>query len=227
MCAWSSGEKLCAHAAVSTPPRGRNATRKVMATTRIDFKRELRGLYLPGREPSLIDVPEMAFVMIDGHGDPNTAASYREAIEALYAVAYAVKFFVKRMPSGIDFGVMPLEGLWWAGDMTTFGVSYDKSAWSWTAMIMQPEPVTADIVEEARRQTAAKKSLPALELLRFERFAEGAAAQVMHVGRYSDEGPTIEALHAFIAEEGCVAVGKHHEIYLGDPGARHPRSSER
>ena len=186
-----------------------------MPTTKIDLKRELRDLYLPGREPSLVDVPEMAFVMIDGDGDPNTAASYRQAIEALYAVAYAVKFAVKRSPSGIDFGVMPLESLWWASDMKTF--SDDKSAWSWTAMIMQPEPVTAEIVQEARRQAAAKKSLPALELLRFERFAEGPAAQVMYLGPYRDEGPTIEALHAFIAELGCVAVGKHHEIYLGDP----------
>jgi hypothetical protein len=200
---------------VGAPTQELNAGKRAMPTTRIDFKRELRDLYLPGREPSLVDVTEMAFVMIDGHGDPNTAASYREAIEALYAVAYAVKFAVKRLPHGIDFGVMPLEGLWWASDMKTF--SGDKSAWSWTAMIMQPEPVTADIVEEGRRQAAAKKSLPALELLRFERFAEGSAAQVMYVGPYSDERPTIEALHAFIAEQGYVAVGKHHEIYLGDP----------
>lgn len=126
-----------------------------------------------------------------------------------------MKFAVKRQPSGIDFGVMPLEGLWWASDMKTF--TDDKSAWRWTAMIMQPEPATADIVEEARHQAMAKKSLPALELLRFERFTEGAAAQVMYVGAYRDEAPTIEALHAFIAEQGCVAVGKHHEIYLGDP----------
>jgi hypothetical protein len=197
-----------------------DARRRVMPTTKIDFKRELRDLYLPGSEPSLVDVPEMAFVMIDGHGDPNSAASYREAIEALYAVAYAVKFAVRRSPSGIDFGVMPLEGLWWASDMQTF--SADKSAWSWTAMIMQPEPVTADIVEEARRHAAAKKSLPGLELLRFARFAEGAAAQVMYVGPYSDEGPAIQALHEFIAEQGSVSVGKHHEIYLTDPGRAAP-----
>jgi hypothetical protein len=187
-----------------------------MPVTKIDFKRELRGLYGPGRAPSLVDVPEMAFMMIDGRGDPNTAASYREAIEALYAVAYAVKFAVKRMPLGIDFGVMPLEGLWRSSDPTKFGTA-DKSQWSWTAMIMQPGPVTAEIVQDACRQTAAKKSLPALDLMRYERFAEGTAAQVMYTGPYKDEGPTIAALHTFIAQQGCTAVGMHHEIYLSDP----------
>ncbi len=187
-----------------------------MPATKIDFKRELRELYAPGRRPVVVDVPEMAFVMIDGHGDPNTADSYREAIEALYAVSYTVKFAVKRGPAEIDFGVMPLEGLWWSEDPTVFSTG-DKSAWNWTAMIMQPEPVTAEIVEEARHQAAAKKSLPALEKLRYERFAEGSAAQVMYVGPYKDEGPTIAALHAFIAEQGGTLTGKHHEIYLGDP----------
>jgi len=187
-----------------------------MPTTKIDFKRELRELYAPGRTPVLVEVPEMAFLMIDGRGDPNTADSYREAIEALYAVSYTVKFAVKRGPAEIDFGVMPLEGLWWSEDPTVFSTG-DKSAWNWTAMIMQPELVKADIVEEARHQAAAKKSLPALELLRYERFAEGPAAQVMYVGPYQDEGPTIAALHAFIAEHGGTLTGKHHEIYLGDP----------
>jgi hypothetical protein len=186
-----------------------------MSATKIDFKRELRDLYLPGRTPSLVDIPEMAFLMIDGHGDPNTASSYRESIEALYSLAYAIKFAVKRGPSGIDFPVMPLEGLWWTEDMATFGA--DKSAWDWTAMIMQPEPVTADIFNEASKQVSAKKLLPALELLRFERFEEGEAAQVMYLGAYKDEGPAIAALHEFIADQGYVLAGKHHEIYLGDP----------
>jgi hypothetical protein len=184
-----------------------------MPATKVDFKRELRDLYLPGREPSMVDIPEMGFLMVDGHGDPNVADSYREAIEALYSVAYAVKFAVKR--SGLDFTVLPLESLWSSADPTAFAA--DKSAWDWTAMIMQPEPVTADIVEEARETVAAKKSLPALDLLRYERFEEGLAAQVMYFGPYSEEGPTIAALHEFIAQEGFVPAGKHHEIYLGDP----------
>jgi hypothetical protein len=188
----------------------------VPATKKIDFKRELRDLYAAGREPSLVEVPTLAFLMVDGHGDPNTAAEYRDAVEALYAVAYAAKVAVKLAPDGIDFGVMPLEGLWWVPDMSRFTIE-NTSDWSWTAMIMQPEPVTAEIVRAARRKAAAKKSLPALELLRLERFREGLAAQIMHLGPYADEGPTIAQLHAFIAEQGYAPTGKHHEIYLSDP----------
>jgi hypothetical protein len=187
-----------------------------MSTTKIDYKRELRDLYLPGRAPCLVDVPEMAFLMIDGHGDPNTATAYRDAIEALYGVAYAVKFAVKRGLSALDYSVMPLESLWWSDDMRSFAAG-DKSRWSWTAMIMQPEPATEEIVLTAIQQAGVKKSLPALAMIRYEHFAEGAAAQVMYVGPYKDEGPTIQALHAFIAEQGCKPVRKHHEIYLGDP----------
>ncbi len=187
-----------------------------MPVMKIDLKRELRKLYQPGRAPSLVDVPEMGFLMIDGQGDPNTAAAYREAIEALYAVAYTVKFAIKGVPGGIDFAVMPLEGLWWNDGTTGFDAD-DRSRWQWTAMIMQPDAVTPEIVTEARRQAAAKRSLPALDLLRHERFAEGAAAQLMYLGPYKEEGPAIQALHAYIAEQGYRPAGKHHEIYLGDP----------
>ena len=187
-----------------------------MPAATVDFKRELRDLYLPGRRPGLVDVPEMGFIMVDGTGDPNSAPAYRHAIEALYAVAYTVKFDEKRRPGGLDFRVMPLEGLWWSSDPEAFSSS-DKSRWSWTAMIMQPDAVDREAVEAAIRAAGAKRPLPALELLRFERYAEGAAAQVMYLGPYSDEGPTIAALHAFIADQAYVPAGKHHEIYLGDP----------
>jgi hypothetical protein len=154
--------------------------------------------------------------MIDGEGDPGTAPAYREAIEALYAVAYTVKFAAKRVPDGIDFMVMPLEGLWWSLDPNAFRTG-DKREWRWTAMIMQPDPVSEELVAEAVGTAASRKSLPALERLRYERFTEGTAAQVMYLGSYSEEGPTIVGLHAFIAEQGYVLSGKHHEIYLGDP----------
>src|SRR5579864_3006569 len=193
-----------------------------MTATKIDLKHELRELYLPGRKPQLIDVPEMAFIMIDGQGDPNTAPDYRDAIEALFAVAYTAKFTVKRMPGGVDFRVMPLESRWWTTGSESL-LATNKSGWSWTAMIMQPESVTSEIVDDAILAAGRKRSLPALKLLRYERFAEGRAAQVMYVGPYSNEGPTIAALHAFIAEQGCTAVGKHHEIYLGDPRRTAPQ----
>jgi hypothetical protein len=185
-------------------------------TTRVDLKRELRELYTASRCPGWVEVPELVFLMIDGHGDPNTAPEYGEAVRAIYAVAYAAKFVVKRAPDGIDFGVMPLEGLWWTPDMATFTTD-DKSAWDWTTMIAQPEQVTPEVVERARAKAAGNLALAAIDRVRLERFREGHAAQVMHIGPYATEGPTIHGLHVFIAEQGYERAGKHHEIYLSDP----------
>lgn len=185
-------------------------------TTKVDLKRELRSLYSATSTPALLEVPELPFLMIDGHGDPNTAPAYAEAIEALYAVAYTVRFALKRGPAAVDAPVMPLEGLWWTPDMATFSVD-DKSAWDWTAMILLPPQATGDVVDEARAAAAEKKRLDAIGRVRQERYAEGLSAQILHVGPYSAEGPTIASLHAFIAERGCRLTGKHHEIYLGDP----------
>jgi len=189
---------------------------QVRDLAKVDFKREYRELYTAGREPTIIAVPELAFLMVDGHGDPNTAAEYAGAVEALYAVAYTAKFAVKRAPGGVDYGVMPLEGLWWTPDMATFTTA-DKAAWDWRMMIMQPPLVTPEVFEAARASAAKKKSSQAIARVRLERFAEGAAAQVMHLGPYAAEAPTIERLHAFIAEHGYQRAGKHHEIYLSDP----------
>jgi hypothetical protein len=188
----------------------------VTVTTKVDLKRELPELYSAARQPGLVEVPELAFLMIDGHGDPNTASEYAQAVEAIYAVAYTTKFILKRARDGIDFGVMPLEGLWWTPDMSTFTTD-DKSAWDWTMMIAQPEQVTSEVVEQAQAKAAGKKALAAIDRVRLERFSEGRAAQVMHIGPYATEGPTIQRLHAFIAEQGCERAGKHHEIYLSDP----------
>jgi hypothetical protein len=187
-----------------------------MSATKIDLKRQMRELYAAAREPTLVDVPELVFIMIDGHGDPNTSPEYSEAIEALYTLAYTAKFAVKRAPEGIDYGVMPLEGLWWTPDMSQFTTA-EKSAWDWTMMIMQPDHVTTEVFEDARAKAAEKKPLDAIGRVRLERFAEGPAAQIMHIGPYAAEGPTIQRLHAFIAEQGCERSGKHHEIYLSDP----------
>ncbi|MGZ4556484.1 MAG: GyrI-like domain-containing protein [Mycobacteriaceae bacterium] len=183
---------------------------------RIDYKRELPELYAPGGEPAIVNVPRLAYLMIDGHGDPNTAPEYTEAVEALYAVAYAAKFAVKRAPDGIDYGGMPLEGLWWTPDISEF-TTQDKSAWDWTMMIMQPDQVTTVVFDDARTKATKKKSLDAISRVRLERLTEGLAAQIRHVGTYDAEGPTIERLHAFITEQGYERAGKHHEIYLSDP----------
>lgn len=181
-----------------------------------DLKKQLAALYNPSaREVSRVDVPAMSFLMVDGQGDPNTAQSYGDAVEALYAVSYTLKFAVKKGPLAIDYGVMPLEALWWSDDMSSFATG-DRAAWKWTAMIMQPDFVDADMVAQAIEAAAKKKALPALPLLRFEVFEEGSAAQIMHVGPFTEEGPTIERVHAFIEESGHVRTGKHHEIYLTD-----------
>ena len=184
---------------------------------KIDFKKEFKHLYSPSSgEVMIVDVSEMSFIMVDGAGDPNTAQEYKDAVEALYAVSYAIKFIIKKGEVAIDYGVMPLEGLWWVDDMTQFSVE-NKDIWKWTSMIMQPKYVTRDLFDIAIEQVRKKKSLPALPKMRFESFHEGLAAQVMHIGSYSAEGPTVEMLHNFIRENGYVLRGKHHEIYLTDP----------
>jgi hypothetical protein len=183
--------------------------------TKVDFKRELSELYRARRDPQLVEVPVLSYLMVDGHGDPNTVVEYGEAVEALYAISYAVKFIVKGAPGGVDYVVLPLEGLWWTADMAMFSAE-DKAAWDWTMMIMQPDVVTVEIFEQALAKTA-KKGLAAQGRVRLERFAEGRAAQILHVGPYATEQPTIERLHGFIAEQGLQRRGKHHEIYLSDP----------
>lgn len=181
---------------------------------KIDFKKELKRLYQPSaKEVVLLDVPAMNFLMVDGEGDPNTSRSYREAVEALFSVSYALKFKAKKSLA-IDYGVLPLEGLWWADDMARFSVD-DKSGWKWTMMIMQPEFVSAAMVRETIAEVKEKKNLVALALLCFAPFHEGKCAQILHVGPFSAEGPTVAKVHAFISSIGKLS-GKHHEIYLSD-----------
>ena len=184
--------------------------------SKIDFKKELKHLYQPSAKKfEVVDVPPMNFLMIDGHGDPNTAQEYQDAVEALYAVAYALKFISKK-EKGMDYVVPPLEGLWWVENMEEFSTE-DKSAWNWTMMIMQPQSVTQEMFEAAIGQVEKKKNLPALSKLRLEAYHEGLAVQLMHIGPYSAEAPTIARMHAFIDENGYELAGKHHEIYLSDP----------
>ena len=184
--------------------------------SKIDFKKELRHLYQPSaKEFVVVDVPPMNFLMIDGHGDPNTAQEYQDAVEALYAVAYALKFMSKKQ-KGMDYVVPPLEGLWWLENMEEFSTE-DKSAWNWTMMVMQPESVTREMFEAALEQVEKKKNLPALSKLRLETYHEGLAVQILHIGSYDDEAPTIARMHAFIDENGYEPAGKHHEVYLSDP----------
>ena len=184
---------------------------------KIDLKKEWKALYRPGAKLVVrVDVPPLNYLMIDGRGDPNTAQEYKDAVETLYAVAYALKFMMKKGTVGLDYVVMPLQGLWWVEDMSQFSVE-KKADWLWTMMILQPEPVSLEMVEEALAQTAKKKNPPALDKVRLERLHEGASAQIMHIGPYADEASTIAKIHQYIDEIGCRPRGKHHEIYLSDP----------
>jgi hypothetical protein len=172
-------------------------------------------LYRATTTPQLVQVPALRFLCLDGHGDPNTSPAYAAAVQALYSVSYAAKFAVKKA-GGPVFKVSPLEGLWWAEDMSTF-LTGDKSEWDWTMMIRQPDVVTDDLVARLADEVATNKSMPVAKELRLISFEEGAAAQVLHVGPYDTEGPTIARLHDFIQEHGFTLDGRHHEIYLGDP----------
>jgi hypothetical protein len=195
---------------------GRPYGRQEGTMEKIDFKKELKHLFKPStKQVELVDVPQMNFLMIDGRGDPNTSPEYQDAIEALYGLSYAIKFMVKKGDLAIDYGVLPLEGLWWVEDMSQFSVE-DKGNWEWTMMIMQPDIVTSQLVQEAVEQVKKKKNPVALPKVRFEAYYEGKAAQVMHIGPFSEEGPTVEKVHKFIEDEGCKRKGKHHEIYLSD-----------
>jgi hypothetical protein len=189
---------------------------------KIDLKKELKSLYEPStRQIVSVDVPAMNFLMIDGVGDPNTAPAYKEAVEALYGVSYTLKFTVKKSPKGTDYTVMPLEGLWWSGNMDDF-IRGNKNNWYWTAMIMQPDFITKEMVEKAKEDVAKKKGLTNLGQLRFEKFREGLSAQIMYLGPFADEGPTITMIHEDIAQNDRKLRGKHHEIYLSDPRKTSP-----
>jgi hypothetical protein len=168
--------------------------------------------YTAKRAPALVTVPPRPHLMVDGHGDPNTSQVYRDAVETLYPLAYALRAAIKEA-TGDAYTVMPLEGLWWADDMSAFSVD-DKSSWLWTLLICLPDAVVHVPTDDVITQVTLAKQLPAAA--RIEQFGDGEAAQVLHVGPFADEGPTIEGLHAFIDNRGMRRTGKHHEIYLSD-----------
>jgi len=183
---------------------------------KIDLKKELRSLYQPSaKEVVAVVVPTMNFLMIDGMGDPNNSQAYAAAVEALYAVSYSLKFMVKKGDLAIDYGVMPLEGLWWADDMTQF-TTEDKANWQWTMMMMQPAFITEEMAARTIAEVKKKKNPAAIDQIRFAPFAEGDCAQIMHIGPFSEEGPTVAKVHDFIDRNGYTLRGKHHEIYLSD-----------
>src|SRR5512136_1905949 len=152
------------------------------------------------REPVLVKVPALKYLMVDGQGDPAKSADFRAAIGALYGLAYTMKFMLRAR--GIAEAVpMPLEGLFWADDMSAF-MKARRGEWKWTLMLLQPPAVDAKLLKEARAEMARKKKNVALPPVRLARFAEGTCAQVLHLGPYAEERSNIERLHRFIIENG-------------------------
>ena len=184
-----------------------------------DYKKKYKELYNPPKnDPVIVDVPEFNFLMIDGEGIPGECRDYQDAVEILFGVSYKSKFIIKK-ENNFDYGVMPLEGLWWADNMNDF-VNGNKDKWKWTMMIMQPECVTEEIIKRAADSLKEKKGHLPIDKLRFESFKEGISVQIMHIGPYSEEHENIMKIHKFIEEKGGKfdgKINKHHEIYLSDP----------
>lgn len=181
--------------------------------TKTDHKEELKPLYKPPKgKVAEVTVPPLRYLMIDGKGDPNTTPRYKQAVEALFSVSYKCKFAAKA--SGVEYVVMPLEGLWWADNLDDF-LTNNRTNWQWTMMILQPDAATDEIIQNAISEVASKKGLPLLNELRVEVLDEGRCAQTMHVGPFAEEGATIRRVHEFIESRSAMR-GKHHEIYLSD-----------
>jgi len=189
----------------------------------LDYKKTQKDIYQPKNRPSIIDIPEMVFIMVDGKGDPNDpSGAYSQAVGILYGLSYTIKMGHKEV---LEYVVPPLEGLWSLDDDLTLNgdmaVITDKSKFCWTSMIRQPDFVTPEIFAAAQRALQKKKPALPVESARLKKYTEGLCAQVMHIGPYDDEPATIEQLNHFITESGyCsdfTAIRRHHEIYLGDP----------
>lgn len=183
---------------------------------KIDFKKTLDTYQAKQGEFRIVDLPDMHYLMLDGTGDPNTSPLFADSVETLYPVAYKVKFASKR-ELGRDYVVPPLEGLWWAEDMTTFSTARDKSRWDWTLMLMVPDWIDADLVESVVQQVGAKSPPERLADLRFALLSEGRCVQTLHIGSFDDETAVLAQMHnEIIPEYGFQLAGKHHEIYLSD-----------
>ncbi len=193
---------------------------------KLDLRKELKHLYAPSaKQVTLVEAPEMQFVMIDGAIEPGqspgTSPAFAAATEALYGISYTLKFASKqRADNPIDYTVMGLEGLWWVEDRG-FDI-LDPEGWHYTAMILQPGFITMEMYEEALAKLRKKKDNPALDQLRLERFCEGPSVQILHIGPYAGEMDTIAKMDAFAEQNGYAMHGKHHEIYLGDPRRADP-----
>jgi hypothetical protein len=193
---------------------------------KLDLRKQYKALYAPSaKEVTLVTVPAMKFVLLDGEIEPGqepaSSPAFQEGTSALYGASFTLKFMSKlNKESPIDYAVMALEGLWWA-KAGTFDIQR-KDTWCWTLMMAQPNHITAEMFQEALRQLKKKKDSPSVSRLRFEAFDEGLSVQIMHIGPYADEPRSIDKMNAFALANGYQLCGKHHEIYMGDPRKAQP-----
>jgi len=184
--------------------------------SKVDFKKTVPSYKARRGAFEIIEVPKLQYLMFDGHGDPGTSEEFKDAIEALYPVAYKLKF-ASKINLDKDYAVMPLEGLWWADNMETFTTARDKSQWDWTLMIMQPDWITDEMFDAACRKAAEKKEPKSLHKVRLEWLEEGKCVQTLHVGSFDDEAPVLAKMHdEFIPQNKLKMTKKHHEIYFSD-----------
>jgi len=191
----------------------------------IDFRKTDKELYQPGTSPSIIDVPEMIFITVDGQGNPNTGAAYQDALEVLFGLSYSIKMskMSGTQPEGyFEYVVPPLEGLWWSEDKDFNGTNLlDKDRLFWTSLIRQPDFVTPEVFEFAKAAFSKKKPRLDTSKARLERTSEGLCVQAMHIGPYEDEPATVAAMERYAGENGYAIdineTRRHHEIYLADP----------
>lgn len=181
-----------------------------------NFKKELKEFYqASAKGPVLVKVPAFNYLCLEGRGDPNDSQPFAAGVEALYGLSYTLKFMIKKGPEAVDYGVMPLEGQWWAEDMESFRAQA-KDKWLWRIGIMQPELITIDHVDRATEELRKKKNPAALDQVSFQVQEDGLSAQILHLGPYDQEEPTIDRLHVFIQDQGHELTGLHREIYLSD-----------
>jgi hypothetical protein len=175
---------------------------------KIDHRKTLKHLYYPSRTaPSLVEVQPMNFLMLDGRGKPS-GSEFQQAASTLYPLAYTIKFMV-RAACGVDYHVMPMEVRW--------RVNRQKKEFAWTMMLMQPECVSLEFVEEARQRALSKVEADVLERVRFERFAEGICVQLRHVGPYEGMDSALDRMIMAAGRQGyTVASREAHDIYLND-----------
>ncbi len=161
---------------------------------------QLKALYKPGTTPVLIDVPPMRFLQLEGVGDIG-GETFQEAVAALYGLAYPVKFAARKQ-LGLAYKVSPLEGLYWHADGSREFTPEDRATLNWRLMIMVPEEVDGELIEEMREKVAARKNPPRLHDIRLQTFSEGTSIQILHIGPYAKEPATVERLFGFAEERG-------------------------